>query len=120
MSARLAMRATYHAIEADSDHVWPDVAAMWTRCLSTETRAKLALTALGACDDDHAQNIARHILGGAGVPDAAFQSYRKEAEDWVRFAAPDERDAYCLTIFQAMPAHRQANFLGYVQGRAAA
>lgn len=120
MSARLAMKATYHAIDADSDHVWPEVSAMWSRCLSPDVRAKLALTALDACEDDHAQNIAQHVLGVSGASVAPFLSHMDEAAFWADLASGDELAAYCLASFNRMSPHRQADFLSLVQGRAAA
>ncbi len=120
MSARLAMRATYHAIDAQDDTVWPRLSLMWRRCLSPDVRAKLALLALDACEEDHAQNIAGHVLSGSVAPVAPFLSPMDEAAFWADLATPDELDAYCLASFNRMSGRRQADFLGFVQGRAAA
>jgi len=120
MSARLAMKATYHAIDADSDHVWPDVSAMWSRCLSSDVRAKLALTALDACEDDHAQNIAQHVLGGAGAPVAPLYSPMDEAAFWADLASLDELKAFAVASFSRLPKHERAAFLDWADERRAA
>ena len=117
MSARLAMRATYHAIDADNDHVWPDVSAMWSRCLSADTRAKLALTALDACDDDHAYSIAEHVLGGAEQPQASFISHMDQAAFWADMASKDELKAYAVACFNRLPMSERSAFLSWADDR---
>jgi hypothetical protein len=43
-----------------------------------------------------------------------------QAVFWADMAEADELDAYCLASFNRMAPQRQAAFLGFIQGRAAA
>jgi hypothetical protein len=51
---------------------------------------------------------------------APLFNYMDQAAFWADMATPDELDAYALASFNRMAPQRQAAFLGFVQGRAAA
>ena len=50
----------------------------------------------------------------------AFLGNMDEAQFQASLASPVELEAYCLASFRQMAPHRQAAFLRFVQGRAAA
>ncbi|MFN4173301.1 MAG: hypothetical protein ACK4GW_16250 [Pseudorhodobacter sp.] len=56
----------------------------------------------------------------AGSPPPPLLSAMDEAASWAEWATPDERKAYCLASFNAMPLKDRASFLAYVQGGNAA
>jgi hypothetical protein len=55
----------------------------------------------------------------AGSPPPPLLAAMDEATSWAEGATPDERKAYCLASFNAMPPSDRAGFLAYVQGRGA-
>lgn len=127
MSARLAMRATYHAIDSGSDHVWPELTRIWRNSLPADTRAKLALAAMYACDGRHAEAIAEHVIDqdanlhlDSHAPVAPLYSYMDEAAFWADMAIMAELKAYLVAIFSRLPAHERAAFLNWADRRRAA
>jgi hypothetical protein len=89
--------------------------------LTARQRAALAYAALLSQDDEDARLTAETALSeGAGQPMAPLFNHMDESAFWADMATPDELDAYALASFSRMAPQRQADFLGFVQGRAAA
>jgi hypothetical protein len=89
--------------------------------LSDRQRAALAFMALKSLDQDDATLTTETALsGGAGQPMAPLFNYMDQAVFWADMAEADALDAYCLASFNRMAPQRQAAFLGFIQGRAAA
>jgi len=81
----------------------------------------LAFAALQTLDQDIASDVVNAALArDVGSPIAPLFNHMDEAAFWADMAEPEELDAYCLASFNRMAPARQAAFLGYVQGRAAA
>jgi len=109
----------------DDLNAWLALACILRARLSPTERTALAYVALKALPPENARAVAEAALGGAitstaGQPIAPLFSHMDEAAFWADMAAPDEREAYCLASFKAMPYERQAAFLDFVQGRQAA
>lgn len=114
-------RSLGYCLQLDDLDAWLGLGAILRARLSTHERLALAYVALRALPNHHAQSAAEAaISAGAGQPIAPLFNYMDEAAFWADMAAPDEREAYCLASFKAMPYERQAAFLDFVQGRLAA
>ena len=86
------------------------------------TRIQLATALEIAIRDAHPTDAASIMSAAltrmmAGSPPPPLISAMDEATSWAEWATPDERKAYCLSSFNAMPAKDRAAFLAYVQGR---
>ncbi|MDF3353697.1 hypothetical protein HKX17_07595 [Sulfitobacter sp. KE34] len=105
----------------DDTDAWIALGTILRARLSMRQRLALAYVALRALPAHHARSAAEAaISAGAGQPIAPLFNHMDEAAFWADMAAPDEREAYCLASFKAMPHERQAAFLDFVQGRLAA
>ena len=114
-------RSLGYCLELDDLDAWLGFATILRARLNVRERVALAYIALRALPAHRAQSAAEAAIGvGAGQPIAPFYNYMDEAAFWADMAAPDEREAYCLASFKAMPQERQAAFLDFVQGRLAA
>jgi len=118
-------RSLGYCLLLDDLGAWLGFSAILRARLSTTERAALAYVALKALQPENAQAVAEAALGGAmpsaaGQPIAPLFNHMDEAAFWADMASPDEREAYCLASFKAMPYERQSAFLDFVQGRLAA
>ncbi|WP_411974354.1 hypothetical protein [Sulfitobacter faviae] len=114
-------RSLGYCLQLDDLDAWLGLASILRARLNVRERAALAYVALRALPTHHAQSAAEAAVAvGAGQPIAPLFNYMDEAAFWADMAAPDEREAYCLASFKAMPYERQAAFLDFVQGRLAA
>ena len=114
-------RSLGYCLQLDDLDAWIALGTILRARLSTRERLALAYVALRALPTHHAQSAAEAAIRvGAGQPIAPLFNYMEEAAFWADMAAPDEREAYCLASFKAMPYERQEAFLGFVQGRLAA
>lgn len=118
-------RSLGYCLLLDDLDAWLGLSAILRARLSTPERAALAYVTLKALPPQDANAVAEAALGGAmssavGQPIAPLLNHMDEAAFWADMAAPDEREAYCLASFKAMPYERQAAFLDFVQGRLAA
>jgi len=114
-------RSLGYCLQLDDTDAWIGLGAILSARLSTRERLALAYVTLRALPTHHAQSAAEAAIGaGAGQPIAPLLNYMDEAAFWADMAAPDEREAYCLASFKAMPYERQAAFLDFVQGGIAA
>jgi hypothetical protein len=105
----------------DTFEDWDGLSLILRARLTDRQRAALAFMALKALDYDQAVMAAEAALSeGAGQPIAPLFNHMDEAAFWADMATPDELDAYALASFNRMAPQRQAAFLGFVQGRAAA
>ncbi|MBL4915683.1 hypothetical protein [Szabonella alba] len=89
------------------------------------TRIQLATALEVAIRDAHASDAASIMSAAltrmmAGSPPPLLLSAVDEASSWAEWATPDERKAYCLASFNAMPPKDRASFLAYVQRSKAA
>ena len=98
--------------------LWLAVESAMTAECSPEQRACIAFVTLRSLDHELATEVFESIFVGAPIP--ALFGVMDEAAFWADMAAPAELDAYCLACFNRMKPSRQADFLGFVQGRAAA
>ena len=60
------------------------------------------------------------VTVGVGAPVAPLRSAMDDATFWADMADAEELEAYCLASFNRMAPHRQAAFLNFARGRAAA
>ncbi|UWR32233.1 hypothetical protein K3759_09655 [Sulfitobacter sp. W027] len=118
-------RSLGYCLHLDDLDAWLGFAVILRARLSETGRAALAYVALKALPPHQAQAVAEAALNSAmpstaGQPIAPLFNHMDEAAFWADMAAPDEREAYCLASFKAMPYERQSAFLDFVQGRQAA
>lgn len=118
-------RSLGYCLLLDDLDAWLGLGCILRARLSTTERAALAYVALKALPPQQAQAVGDAALGNAmlstaGQPIAPLFNHMDEAAFWADIATPDEREAYCLASFKAMPYARQAAFLDFVQGRRAA
>lgn len=114
-------RSLGYCLQLDDLDAWLGLGTILRARLSTRERLALTYVALRALPTHLAQSAAEAAIRvGAGQPIAPLFNYMDEAAFWADMAAPDEREAYCLASFKAMPYERQAAFLDFVQGRQAA
>ncbi|MEV8468636.1 hypothetical protein AB0T83_17855 [Fluviibacterium sp. DFM31] len=100
---------------------WNSLTVVLSNSLTLDERLAFAWAAMRALPPDVAADVAKTVLPySAGIPVPPLGDPLGEAAFWVSVANPDEREAYCLATFNAMPSNRQAAFLDYVQGRQAA
>ena len=88
--------------------------------LDEPERVKLAWISLKTVDPDNAAKVVATFQQCAGMPIAPLFNHMDEAAFWSDMASSEELEAYCLASFTKMPRGRQAAFLDFVQGRAAA
>lgn len=115
-------RSLGYCLLLDDPDAWLGLVSILRARLSTTERAALAYVSLKALRPENAQLVAEAALGcampsAAGQPIAPLFNHMDEAAFWADMATPDEREAYCLASFKAMPYERQAAFLDFVQGR---
>ncbi len=118
-------RSLGYCLLLDDLDAWLGFAVILRARLSATERAALAYVALSALPPQQAQAVCEAAQGcampsAAGQPIAPLFNHMDEAAFWADMATPDEREAYCLASFKAMPYERQAAFLDFVQGRQAA
>jgi hypothetical protein len=114
-------RSLGYTLWLDTFEDWDGLSLILRARLTDRQRAALAFIALKALDYDQAVMAAEAALSeGAGQPIAPLFNHMDESAFWADMATPDELDAYALASFNRMAPQRQAAFLGFVQGRAAA
>lgn len=115
---KLISRSIGYVLWLDDTDSWFGLPIILRARLVERQRMALAFMALKSLDRDDAVQTAEAALSeGAGQPIAPLFNHMDEAAFWVDMAAPDEVEAYCFASFNAMPAPRQAAFLGFVQRR---
>jgi len=115
------VRALGYTLTLGDQAAWWGMVPILMARLTVEERACLAFMALKSLDDETGHMTAEAALDrGAGFPLPPLVNFMDEAAFWADMADPEEREAYCLATFQAMPRGRQAAFLDFVQGRQAA
>lgn len=115
-----AARALGYALTLGDAHAWVGASQSFSARLTEVERAGLAWAALRALGPEKAVTVTTSLFEGAGQPIAPLFDHMDEAAFWVDTATPAELEAYCLASYSALPPARQAAFLDYVQGRAAA
>ncbi|UWR39229.1 hypothetical protein [Sulfitobacter sp. W074] len=117
---RVARTVGYSLLLTDAD-AWHGLTVVLTARLTPQERAAMAWAVLRSLTPEQVVDVAQAVLlKGVGAPIAPLINHMDEAAFWADMAAPDEREAYCLASFKAMPYERQAAFLDFVQGRLAA
>lgn len=117
------VRALGYTLTLGDQVAWWGMVSILMARLTVEERSCLTFMALKSLDDENGYMTAEAALDrGAGIPLPPLVNFMDEAAFWADMAAPEEREAYCLSTFQAMPPARQAAFLDYIGdlGRAAA
>jgi hypothetical protein len=111
----------YALTTGDSDG-WGMFTAVTLLRLDDLERVGMAYAALRSLHQDHVKDTLEAALGrsGVGMPQAPLFNHMDQAVFWADMATPDELDAYALASFNRMAPQRQAAFLGFIQGRAAA
>ncbi len=110
-----------YVLTLGTQDAWFGLVPVLVARLTVAERVSLAFMALKALDADDATLTAKAALDrGAGMPIVPLFSHMDGATHWADMAEPDELDAYVLASFNRMAPPRQAAFLDYVQGRAAA
>lgn len=109
-----------HALTLDDHDAWLQMAFIFAARLSAKERAGLAWAALLSCDGHDAEAVAESVFAGAGQPCPPLFGLMDEASWWADWADPREIEAYALACFNRMDHRRQAAFLTYVNGKAAA
>jgi hypothetical protein len=117
-----AAHAFLCALKLDAYDAWSAASVVWNELLDPAQRATLAFMALKALDTNDAEEVVVAALEhtGAGIPLPVLLSYMDDAAFWADLATPKEIEAYCFVTFNRMPEERQAAFLDFVLGRAAA
>ena len=104
--------------DADNGH---GLTRVLTERLTSQERAAMAWAVLRSLTPEQIVDVAQAVLPeGSSAPIAPLFNHMDEAAHWSDMAEPSAHEAYCLSIFNAMPAPRQAAFLGFVPGWAAA
>lgn len=117
---RVARAVGYSLLLTDAD-AWHGLTVVLTARLTPQERAAMAWAVLRSLTPEQVVDVAQAVLlNGVGAPIAPLINHMDEAAFWADMAAPDEREAYCLASFEAMPYERQAAFFDFVQGRLAA
>lgn len=117
---RVVRAIGYAAWLNDSDS-WSGLSVILRARLDARRRAALAFTALKSLDHDNALRTSQAALAEAtGQPIAPLFNHMDEAAFWADMATPEELSAYCLATYNRLAPNRQAAFLAFVQGRAAA
>lgn len=116
-----ASRAFGYALWLNSTDHWLGFKTILQARLSPSERAALAFVALKSLDPDDAVATADAALPvGMCAPVAPVFNHMDEAAFWADTAEPEALDAYCLASFNRMAPGRQAAFMDFVKGRAAA
>ncbi|MEM9496580.1 MAG: hypothetical protein AAGA28_01570 [Pseudomonadota bacterium] len=116
--ARTVGLTLYLGDDADK---WHGLSVVLTAWLDVRERALLAWAVLRSLPPAHIGAVAEAVLperAGSSLP--TLINELDEARSWAALAAPEELDAYCLAAFECMTRRRQAAFLDFVTGRAAA
>lgn len=104
----------------DTDH-WHKLTLVLCKRLEPTERAALAWSVLRSLTPDQIHAVNQSLApSGAGQTMAPLFNHMDQAAFWADMANGDELDAYCLASFNRMAPARQAAFLDFVQGRAAA
>jgi len=114
-----ATRMLGYALTMHDYETWEAASAVWQARLTPEECAALAWAALRSLDRDHALDVTEAVLDGAGAPLPPFINPMGEATFWAAIASPEALRAYTLATFNRLPPEAQADFLAYVQRRAA-
>jgi len=116
-----ASRSIGYAAWLNTSDAWYGLPAILRSRLDARQRVALAFTALKSLDRDDAAKTMQAVRSeGAGQPIAPLFNAMDEATFWADLATPEELDAYTFASFKRMSPARQAAFLNFVQGRAAA
>lgn len=116
-----AVRALGYTLTLGDPVAWWDFSSIIASRLTVDERTALAFMALKSLDNEAAHLVAEAAIDrGAGFPPPPLTSALAEAAFWSDMANPEEREAYCLAAFRAMPRGRQAAFLDFARvGQAA-
>ncbi|WP_211037729.1 hypothetical protein [Leisingera sp. HS039] len=99
---------------ADADS-WASFSALAAARLSAEERGALALAALMSLDcSEQAVAVAETALSHAGSPLPPFLSPMDDARWWASFASLNERKAYALAAYEALPLKEQMAFRRHI------
>lgn len=110
-----------YAFFLDDVNSWSGVSVVLTASASTQQRAALAWAALRSLTPEGIAAVVGAVQPhGIGEPIVPLFNHMEEAAFWADMASQEERDAYMLACYNRSPAHRQAAFLEFVQGRKAA
>ena len=116
-----ASRSIGYAAWLNTSETWQGLPVILRSRLDARQRAALAFTVLKSLDRDDAAKTMQAVRSeGAGQPIAPLFNAMDEAAFWADLATPEELDAYTFASFNRMAPARQAAFLNFVQGRAAA
>lgn len=114
-----AIRVLEQALASNDFDGWIMLSGVLSRHLDDTERAGLAWAILRAMPVEQVELVVATHLDGAGMPCRLLGTEMEQAAFWADRALPQERDAYCLATFQAMPPKRQAEFLAYVRDKTA-
>ncbi|MHC9235910.1 hypothetical protein ACX9MO_09700 [Pseudooceanicola sp. 502str34] len=114
------VKALGYALTLGDSSAWWGLVPVFAARLTREERAHLAFMVLKSLDPEASCATAAAAGIGIGHPLPPLLGVMDDATRWATWASPAELDAYCLACFKAMRPGRQAAFLDYVSGRAAA
>ncbi len=120
ISHERVVRMLGYCLTLGTAEAWAGFSLVAAVRLDATERAALGFATLNSLDADQARMTAAAALDAAGAPLPAFLGHMDEAQFWAALASPAELEAYCLASFRRMAPARQAAFLRFVQGRAAA
>ncbi len=120
ISHERVVRMLGYCLTLGTAEAWAGFSLVAAVRLDATERAALGFATLNSLDADQARMTAAAALDAAGAPLPAFLGHMDEAQFWASLASPAELEAYCLASFRRMAPARQAAFLRFVQGRAAA
>lgn len=112
---RRVSRSLGYALWLGTSDDWLGLSVILRARLAPEDRAALAMMALRSLDDDTARKAAEAAFcWGAGAPIVPLFSPVDEAANWASLASLNERKAYALAAYEALPKRDQMAFRKHI------
>ncbi|WP_238367635.1 hypothetical protein [Mesobacterium pallidum] len=107
-------RVLGYCLTLNTSSAWTGFALATSARLTVPERVALSFAALSSLPDETAKATAAAVLEGAGEPLPPFLGGMEDARTWAAWATPEERKAYALAAFEAMPPQDQAAFFRHI------
>lgn len=111
---RMSRMMGYTLTLGDFD-AWEGFSLVAMARMTAEERVSLAWSALRSLDTaEQAEMVAESVLRAAGYPLPTFLSPMDDARWWASLASLNERKAYALAAYEALPPHEQMAFRKHI------
>jgi hypothetical protein len=111
---RMSCVMGYTLTLGDAD-AWSGFTTMARARLTVEERSALAWAALRSLDTlEQAELVAKTVLTFADYPLPSFLNPMYDARWWASFASLNERKAYALAAYEALPVRKQMAFRNHI------